>query len=337
MQVNPFNYRGFPERDDFQSRELVHPGTSSPRETIDKSADVSDLHVADPKDFANAIKHAIKNSLLHKLFSAIDRTDQGLFDGYNDNMSKVGASDSSDNSVDGSSVTYSYTSSFSESFELHFSNNENSFSLDLNYSSSESQTISFKQNSDESSFSLEITSKRSFSFELSLEVTAVEQSDPLIIDLDFSGFKFESIISDIQFDLDGDGELEFISNLSGEDAFLAIDKNNNGVIDNGTELFGDQEGAKDGFAALKLLDSNSDHQINAEDQLFHQILLLKFNEYGMQNTRTLSEQGITTLSLNPTNNHQEYENDNLLVSQSTFKTDKGQIGIMGDFLLGMRR
>lgn len=82
----------------------------------------------------------------------------------------------------------------------------------------------------------------------------------------------------VLFDLDGDGVLEQISwtKENSEVAFLALDRNGNGVIDNGTELFGDHTlpGVANGFAALHSLGGvNDDGMIDANDPLFASLLL----------------------------------------------------------------
>jgi hypothetical protein len=80
----------------------------------------------------------------------------------------------------------------------------------------------------------------------------------------------------ILFDIDGDGTLDFLEWISPNEAFLALDRNLNGSIDSGKELFGSATpGRKDdlrrhgnGFAALSEFDDNSDGVIDSADQVF---------------------------------------------------------------------
>ena len=67
-----------------------------------------------------------------------------------------------------------------------------------------------------------------------------ETYDPLVIDLNGDGIKSTSLDYSINFDLNSDGFKESSSWISKDDAFIAIDKNANGIIDNGSELFGDK-------------------------------------------------------------------------------------------------
>ncbi len=102
--------------------------------------------------------------------------------------------------------------------------------------------------------------------ELQLNVTANPQpqkTDPLVLDLAGNGFSTRGLDDAVRFDLDADGRTDRISAPSGDDALLALDRNNNGRIDDGRELFGDQNGAANGFAELGKYDDNGDGRIDA--------------------------------------------------------------------------
>ena len=84
--------------------------------------------------------------------------------------------------------------------------------------------------------------------------------DPLTLDLDGDGIETvaASASNPILFDHDGDGIKNGTGWVKGDDGFLVMDRNSNGVIDNSAELFGDSTPlsaggkAKDGFDALEL-------------------------------------------------------------------------------------
>ena len=88
--------------------------------------------------------------------------------------------------------------------------------------------------------------------------------DPLILDLDGNGLETVGLAANIHFDHDGDGVLTKTGWVGKDDALLVWDRNANGRIDTGAELFGDftplPNGtlAPNGFAALAALDSNGD-------------------------------------------------------------------------------
>ena len=103
--------------------------------------------------------------------------------------------------------------------------------------------------------------------------------DPLVLDLNGDGVQLENFDqSNTFFDIDHDGIKEQSGWVSSSDGLLAIDRNNNGKIDDVSELFSEyyggtqgQDGAPgetpfaNGFEALRTLDSNSDGVFNNQD------------------------------------------------------------------------
>lgn len=95
---------------------------------------------------------------------------------------------------------------------------------------------------------------------------------PLIIDLGKKGIELTNVENGVHFDIDKNGFAEKTAWTDGEDGFLVLDRNGNGFIDDGGELFSDQvvmkngEISKDGFEALADLDDNKDHE---EQAFFH--------------------------------------------------------------------
>jgi hypothetical protein len=83
---------------------------------------------------------------------------------------------------------------------------------------------------------------------------------PLVLDLNGDGVKTISKSAGIHFDLDGNGFAETTGWVDKNDGLLVLDKNGNGKIDNGTELFGNNtllangQKAANGFEAMKQYD-----------------------------------------------------------------------------------
>lgn len=104
---------------------------------------------------------------------------------------------------------------------------------------------------------------------------------PIIIDTGSNGYRLTSAAEGVRFDLRNDGAPAVISwtRAGADNAFLARDRNGNGRIDNGSELFGNftvlRSGqlAKHGFEALSELDSNLDGAITVADQEWPSLLL----------------------------------------------------------------
>lgn len=126
------------------------------------------------------------------------------------------------------------------------------------------------------------------------------QNNPMAIDLDGDGIETIDINnSQVYFDVDNDGFREQTGWISGNDAILAIDRNQNGKIDNQTEMFGST--STTGFSDLRALDTNSDNIIDSNDTDFGKIRLWQdINENGVTDSgelSTLAEAGITSISL----------------------------------------
>lgn len=101
--------------------------------------------------------------------------------------------------------------------------------------------------------------------------TATTTRSPLVVDLDGNGVETTTAENGTHFDHDNNGFAEKTSWVGKDDGLLVRDLNNNGKIDNGTELFGNNtvlsngQKATNGFEALKDLDSNNDGVFNNQD------------------------------------------------------------------------
>ena len=106
---------------------------------------------------------------------------------------------------------------------------------------------------------------------------------PIVIDLNNDGINTLSLDYTRNFDLDNNGFAEATGWVQKDDALLAYDRNGNGKIDNGGELFGNYtlsdnyyshtSGNTNGFNALKEFDTNNDGIIDKNDKDFDKILL----------------------------------------------------------------
>lgn len=119
------------------------------------------------------------------------------------------------------------------------------------------------------------------------------EADPLVIDLGNDGVTTTGVEKGIQFDIDGDNSKELTSFVKGNDYVLALDRNANGIIDSGNELFGDQNGSSDGIEELIHYDSNSDGFIDSKDEVYDQLRLVNSD----RPAKTLSQVGIDSIDL----------------------------------------
>lgn len=99
---------------------------------------------------------------------------------------------------------------------------------------------------------------------------------PLVLDIDGDGIELTNLASAnaVYWDIDsakGDGVAEASGWVTGGDGLLAIDLNEDGIINNSGELFGDQTGYANGFIALAAYDSNQDGFITDEDAVWNDL------------------------------------------------------------------
>jgi len=165
---------------------------------------------------------------------------------------------------------------------------------------------------------------------------------PLALDLDGNGVHTLSAIAGAVYDVNADGQSESVGWLSTADAWLALDRNGNGLIDDGSELFGsgttlpDGSKALDGFAALRVLDSNQDGVIDANDAAFASLSVwVDANSNAKTDAgelRTLNQAGIASLSLvaRPT---AVIEHGNLIGLMGSYTTTDGLSHDMADVWL----
>lgn len=126
-------------------------------------------------------------------------------------------------------------------------------------------------------FNVEVSMSRAFMSQIdTLEVQEYIKTDPLMINLDTN----IGSVSDQKFffDLDSDGDEELISFAGKGSGFLALDKNGDGKINDGSELFGTSSG--DGFKDLAAYDEDGNGWIDENDSVFSKLKVWTKDENG---------------------------------------------------------
>lgn len=117
--------------------------------------------------------------------------------------------------------------------------------------------------------------------------------DPLVINV---GSDVTSISDQtFYFDLDSDGQEEKISNLGEGSGFLALDKNGDGKINNGLELFGTKSG--NGFKDLAMYDKDGNGWIDENDEVYEHLRVWLRDEDGKDRLLSLSEADVGAIYL----------------------------------------
>lgn len=145
-------------------------------------------------------------------------------------------------------------------------------------------------------FRLELAMQRRYHEETNVSLRlgdAVRAKDPLVIN--FAGTAAELADARFAFDLDADGRQEQVHPLARGSGFLALDRNHNGRIDDGRELFGPHSG--DGFADLAAYDADGNGWIDANDPVFGQLRIWSRSADGGEQLHSLGDAGVGAISL----------------------------------------
>lgn len=141
----------------------------------------------------------------------------------------------------------------------------------------ESETTNFSasgvirtQDGQEIQFKLDLQMERSYREESHVSLrygNAAARKDPLVIN--FSGNAAQLLDQRFRFDLNNDGQAEELPMLGSGSGYLAFDRNGNGRIDSGSELFG--PATDNGFAELAELDADGNGWIDENDPMFSRL------------------------------------------------------------------
>jgi hypothetical protein len=171
---------------------------------------------------------------------------------------------------------------------------------------------------------------------------AAPRRDPLVLDLDGDGIETVGVnpTTPLLFDIVGTGIKQSVGWVKADDGFLVLDRNGNGSIDSGAELFGDAtvlangQKAVDGFAALAERDSNHDGKVDAADASFASLRVWRdANQDGVSQASelaTLASLGIAALNVGDTSHSTVLANGNRIADIGSYVKTGGQLGGLGE-------
>ena len=190
-----------------------------------------------------------------------------------------------------------------ESFNYH-EQEFSRFQAQGSVTTADGQTIQFDFNA---------TLQRSFSSSVQTEQTkGLVLTDPLVVN--FGGTPAQLTLEKVAFDLNSDGQADQISFLERGSGFLALDKNQDGEINNGLELFGTQSG--NGFKDLAQYDSDQNGWIDENDAIFSQLQIWHKDDNGLNQLSGLLELNIGAIYLHNTDSQFSIkDNQNNLLGQ----------------------
>lgn len=166
----------------------------------------------------------------------------------------------------------------------------------------------------EISFSLELSMSRSYYEEsnVSLRVgDAARKTDPLV--LNFSGTAAQLTEQRFAFDLNADGDKEQINFVAPGSGFLVFDRNQDGKINNGSELFGPS--TNNGFGELAKLDDDHNGWIDENDAAFNKLQIWS-RDGNQDKLQSLAIAGVGAIALSSINTPFDLKaNDNGLLGQ----------------------
>ncbi|MDI2113265.1 beta strand repeat-containing protein [Commensalibacter nepenthis] len=191
---------------------------------------------------------------------------------------------------------------------------------------------------DVKSYKKDHDSKRNTNNDFLTGVEAIKR-DPLVIDLNKNGIETTSSDKGTSFDFDGNGVKDGTGWINSTDGILVMDRNGNGIIDDGSELFGidtvksNGQKATDGFDALRDLDSNHDGIFDAKDEAFSKVKVWQdLNQDGIAQTdelKSLSDLGIASISLDSQKTNIQ-SNGNIISQKSTVTFTDGSTSVAGN-------
>lgn len=173
-----------------------------------------------------------------------------------------------------------------ESRESYQEHESMSFAAKGTIKTSDGRTISLE-------LSLNVSRSFAYSSNISFRAGDAVMVDPLVINFEASSAGLTN--EKFYFDLDADGKNEQISFLSQGSGFIALDINNDGIINDGSELFGTRTG--DGFKELSAFDEDNNGWIDENDPIYERLRIWTKDDKGNDQLLVLGQKGVGAIYL----------------------------------------
>lgn len=175
-----------------------------------------------------------------------------------------------------------------DAYESHMESEQTTFSA---------QGVIRTQDGQEIKIGVDLSMSRQFMEENSISLRAgdaqVKMKDPLVIN--FNGTAAQLTQTKYSFDIDSDGNADQISFVGPGSGFLALDKNADGKINDGSELFGAKTG--DGFSELAAYDTDGNQWIDENDAIYNQLRIWSKDASGKDQLVGLGQAGVGAIYL----------------------------------------
>lgn len=207
-----------------------------------------------------------------------------------------------------------------DAYERHYEAEKTTFSAEGMVQTADGRQIAF---------SVDLNMSREFLREQNISVRAgdAKLKDPLV--LNFAGNAAELTTTRFSFDIDSDGQQDQIAFVGPNSGFLALDRNNDGTINDGRELFGATTGQ--GFAELAAYDEDGNQWIDENDSIYSKLRIWSKDAQGRDQLVGLGERGVGAIYLGHVSTPFSLKDgDNALLGQirasGVFLHENGQAG-----------
>ncbi|MBF0302189.1 MAG: VCBS repeat-containing protein [Desulfamplus sp.] len=198
-------------------------------------------------------------------------------------------------------------------FNSHYESEVTQFNALGNVKTESGESINFK---------LHLDMKREFYSENRSQIVGDSSLiDPLVVN--FSGQPAELTDVKFKFDLNSDGKEEEIPWLSSGSGFLVFDKNQDGVVNNGKEMFG--PASNNGFQELAQLDDDKNGWIDENDAAFEKLSIWSGDTPENAQLKSLKESGVGAIAVTSTETE-------FTIKQQQSQNTLGQIRRTGIYL-----